>query len=355
MSEHKLCEQYGFDDAARAERLTMLGLADGDSDIADLLSHNVIAPNVDSIVDRFYEVLLANQFYTEILDRGFDLDRLRQTQTVYLLSMGQDYASGEYFEERLRVGLAHARIGLPLSLYECAYNTMRQLILGAVPDETKKDVETFAKLVSFLSRITSLDMSLAIETYHLAKIHRLEQTLETLQLEDEELRYKIATDSLTQVASHSQALVVLDQATKLARRKGSPLCVCMIDLDHFKKVNDTYGHLTGDAVLRDVASRMQASVRTFDTIGRYGGEEFIIILENTDLTTAQDVMERLRQRVANTPINVSGTTIPVTVSGGLAALRSGDTVQTLIARSDAAMYGAKHSGRNKVFLENQAA
>lgn len=355
MGEHRLCEQYGFDDATRAERLSMFGLTAGNKDIADLLSRSVIAPNVDWIVEQFYEVLLANRFYTEILNRGFDLDRLRQTQTVYLLSMGQDYASGEYFEERLRVGLAHARIGLPLSLYECAYNTIRQLILGAVPDEIQNDVETFVKLVSFLSRITSLDMSLAIETYHLARIHRLEQTLETLQLEDEELRYKIATDSLTQVASHSQAMAVLSQAIKLARRKGSPLCVCMIDLDHFKKVNDTYGHLTGDAVLRDVASRMQAAVRTFDTIGRYGGEEFIIILENTNLVTAQEVMERMRQRVASTPINVSGTTIPVTVSAGLSALRTGDKMQSLIARADAAMYGAKESGRNKVFLEDRAA
>lgn len=355
MGEHRLCEQYGFNDAARAERLGMLGL-NGDHDaIASLLSRSIIAPSVDLIVDQFYEVLLADRFYAAILNRGFDLDRLRQTQTVYLLSIGQDYASGEYFEERLRVGLAHARVGLPLSLYECAYNTMRQLILNAVPDEIQNDIETYTQLVSFLSRITALDMSLAIETYHLSKIHRLEQTLETLQLEDDELRYKIATDSLTQVASHSQALTVLDQAIKLARRKRSPLCVCMVDLDHFKKVNDTHGHLTGDAVLRDVASRMQASVRNFDTIGRYGGEEFVIILENTDLDTANEVVQRMLSRVADTPINVSGTAIPMTISAGLAALRPGDTVQTLIARSDAAMYGAKRAGRNRAFLENQAA
>lgn len=149
---------------------------------------------------------------------------------------------------------------------------------------------------------------------------------------------------------------MLEQAIKLARRKhSSPLCVCMADLDYFKKVNDTYGHLTGDAVLRDVASRMQASVRNFDTIGRYGGEEFIIILENTDLVTANEVVQRMLSRVADTPINVSGTAIPVTVSAGLAALRPGDTVQTLIARSDAAMYGAKRAGRNRAFLEDQVA
>ncbi len=355
MGEHKLCGQYGFDDAARAERLMMLGFTDADGTIADLLSRNVIAPNVDFIVDQFYEVLSANRFYAHILNRGFDMERLRQTQTVYLLSMGQDYASGEYFEERLRVGLAHARVGLPLSLYECAYNTMRQLILKAIPDEIKNDVESYTHLVSFLSRITSLDMSLAIETYHLARMRQLQQSLETLQIEDKELRYKIATDSLTQVASHSQALAVLDQAIKLARRKDNSLCVCMVDLDHFKKINDTHGHLTGDAVLRDVASRMQASVRNFDTIGRYGGEEFIIILENTDMTTANEVMQRMLSRVADTPINVSGTAIVLTISAGLAALRFGDTVHTLIARSDAAMYGAKRAGRNRIFLEDQVA
>ena len=355
MGEYRYCDQYGLDEAARAARLALLGFSDTDGEVADLLSRTVIAPNVDEIVNRFYEVLQGNAAYLEFLNRTPDLDRLRQTQTVYLLSLGQDFASGEYFEERLRVGLAHARIGLPLHLYECAYNTMRHFILDAVPAEIQADINRYNELISFLSRITALDMSLAIETYHLAKIGLLEESLETLQLQDEELRYKIATDSLTELASHSQALSVLQQAIKLAKRNESPLCVCMIDLDHFKRINDTFGHLVGDVVLRDVSARMQAAVRSFDTLGRFGGEEFVIILENTPLDTAREVIERVRSRVGDSPINVKGTEINVTLSAGIAVMKSGDTVESMIARADIAMYNAKSAGRDCIVVEEMAA
>jgi voltage-gated potassium channel Kch len=117
MGEYKYCDQFGLDKAARYLRLQLLGLSDVDRNIATVLSRNVIAPRVDEIVARFYETLFDFPDYTRILSRGFDIDRLKKTQTVYLLSLGQDFASAEYFEERLRVGLAHARIGLPLHLY----------------------------------------------------------------------------------------------------------------------------------------------------------------------------------------------------------------------------------------------
>jgi two-component system cell cycle response regulator len=355
MGEYKYCDQFGLDKAARYLRLQLLGLSDVDRNIATVLSRNVIAPRVDEIVARFYETLFDFPDYTRILSRGFDIDRLKKTQTVYLLSLGQDFASAEYFEERLRVGLAHARIGLPLHLYECAYTTLRMLILDAIPGELKDDPDRYHQLFAFISRIIALDMSLAIETYHQQKLNTLQETLDTLQLEDEELRYKIATDSLTEVASHSQALSVLEQAIRLTKRTGNPLCLCMVDLDHFKRINDTHGHLVGDAVLHDVAARMEAAVRHFDTIGRYGGEEFVIILEDTTLETAREVIERVRKRVGDTPINVSGTSVSVTLSAGISAYRPGDTIASLIGRADIAMYSAKDAGRDRILVDESAA
>jgi len=354
MSDYKYCDQFGLDAAARRARLEMLGLSDADQKIASVLSRTVIAPRVDHIVHHFYEYLFKYPAYSQILNRGYDVGKLRKTQTVYMLSLGQDFASSEYFEERLRVGLAHARIGLPLHLYECAYTKMRQLTLESIPQELQEDRALYNQLVSFLFRITALDMSLAIETYHLEKVNALQETLSTLQLEEEELRYKIATDSLTEVASHSQALSVLEQAMRLAKRNGEPLCVCMVDLDHFKRINDSYGHLVGDAVLRDVAARMEAAVRSFDTIGRYGGEEFVIILENTPLETAHEVIERVRKRVGDSPVNVRGTGVSVTLSAGIAVLQPGDTIASLIGRADLAMYDAKGGGRDRIVVDTSS-
>ena len=355
MGEYKYCDQFGLDNAARHLRLQLLGLNDADRSVATFLSRSVIAPRVDDIVNRFYQVLYNFPEYTRILERGFDVDRLQKTQTVYLLSLGQDFASAEYFEERLRVGLAHARIGLPLHLYECAYSTLRMLILDAIPDEVQQDAGRYRQLVSFLNRIVALDMSLAIESYHSQTINTLQETLETIQLEDEALRYKIATDSLTKVASHSQALSVLDQAIRLAKRSGNPLCLCMVDLDHFKRINDNHGHLVGDAVLHDVAARMQAALRHFDTVGRYGGEEFVIILEDTSLETARYVIERVRKRVGDTPVNVNGTSVSVTLSAGISVYRPGDTIASLIGRADIAMYSAKDAGRDRILIDESAA
>lgn len=130
-----------------------------------------------------------------------------------------------------------------------------------------------------------------------------------------------------------------------ALRMSRSFCCMMLDLDHFKQINDNYGHQAGDQVLHEFAQRCEASVREVDLVGRYGGEELVIFLPETDLTTAKQVAERLRKSIAETPIYE----ISVTVSIGVAA-KDGNTMdlETLIARADQAMYIAKHKGRNRI-------
>jgi two-component system cell cycle response regulator len=123
----------------------------------------------------------------------------------------------------------------------------------------------------------------------------------------------------------------------------------MLDLDHFKKINDNYGHQIGDQILQEFASRCKRSVREVDLVGRYGGEEVIIIMPETELQAALPVAERLRTALCEKPVTVSGQELHVTVSIGLAQ-KDENTLQleTLIARADQAMYIAKHKGRNQV-------
>jgi len=132
-------------------------------------------------------------------------------------------------------------------------------------------------------------------------------------------------------------------------RMSRPFCCMMLDLDHFKQINDNYGHAMGDQVLQEFAKRCKTSVREVDLVGRYGGEEVIIIMPETELRSALPVAERLRKAVAETPIKVSGREIYVTVSIGVAQ-KDENTLQleTLVARADQAMYIAKHKGRNLV-------
>lgn len=136
-----------------------------------------------------------------------------------------------------------------------------------------------------------------------------------------------------------------------ARREGTPLSVAVIDLDHFKKINDTFGHAAGDAVLRAMGPVCQNALRASDIIGRYGGEEFLVILPNTTAAQAKVVIERVRGDIENIMISELGGRWHVSASIGIAEVEPGDpAMSAVIARADAALYRAKSAGRNRVEL-----
>jgi diguanylate cyclase (GGDEF)-like protein len=134
-----------------------------------------------------------------------------------------------------------------------------------------------------------------------------------------------------------------------AHRMNRPFCCIMLDLDHFKRINDKHGHQTGDLVLLEIANCCKSSVREVDLVGRYGGEELIILMPETDMKTALQVAERLRKSIAENPLEISGRKLGLTVSIGVAQ-KDDNTLEleTLLARADQAMYIAKHKGRNRV-------
>jgi len=136
-----------------------------------------------------------------------------------------------------------------------------------------------------------------------------------------------------------------------AQRTERPFCCMMLDIDHFKNVNDNYGHPVGDLVLQEFAGRCQRSVREVDLIGRYGGEELIIILPETDRTTAVMVAERLRVSISEHPIAIPDGEVDITVSIGVATKDENTPhIEALVARADQALYIAKHKGRNQVAI-----
>lgn len=346
----KYCQIYGFNEKTIGLRLQQLGFLPGDKARANQLMDNVLSPYCNQIIDRFYGTLGEFGSFQKIMAHGFDVASLKKTQTRYLQTLGQGYDQESYFEERLRIGVTHARVGVPLSLYASAYRLMTQLIIDVMPGHIKNDVQVYTDLIQYLLRITALDMSLAIETYHISKLHGLEESLDIMRHEDERLRKMIDTDRLTSVASRDNILLNLEQAIKQAQVQGLPLCLIMADLDHFKNVNDSYGHQAGDYVLADVAARIVAGVRETDMVGRYGGEEFMILLRNTSLDTAKIISERIRQRVGSSPIHLQQQQISMTISQGLIMYQQGESMDHLVARSDKALYAAKEAGRDCIIV-----
>ncbi len=167
-------------------------------------------------------------------------------------------------------------------------------------------------------------------------------------------------DSLTHVYNRRHFIDLASREIARSARFNHPVTLMMIDIDHFKTVNDTYGHLAGDAVLRDAALRLKANLRQSDILARYGGEEFILLMPETDSAQAWIGAERLRRVIAATPFNTSSGTVTVTASLGLScwpantdpnAITSLPQINDLISRADQALYRAKQSGRNQTQVE----
>jgi len=154
-------------------------------------------------------------------------------------------------------------------------------------------------------------------------------------------------DPLTGLGSRRALEMTMERDIGLAARHQYPVSVLVIDIDYFKMINDTYGHSTGDKVLRATACALQKELRLTDPAFRYGGEEFVVILNKTDLTGALGLAERIRQHIESNTLQISGKTINVTASIGIATVEPGDDMNSLFERADRALYQAKCSGRNR--------
>jgi diguanylate cyclase (GGDEF)-like protein len=161
----------------------------------------------------------------------------------------------------------------------------------------------------------------------------------------EELRTSAAMDALTGAFNRKKIEQLLEWELERATRYNGTLSLILFDLDHFKIVNDTYGHLSGDYVLKTVIRIIQDHIRKTDSLGRWGGEEFMLLAPETCMEQAAELAEKIRQHVELFTYKDVGT---VTISCGLAELKVGDTIDSLIKRADDALYKAKRKGRNRV-------
>ena len=178
---------------------------------------------------------------------------------------------------------------------------------------------------------------------------RILELHEQLLAAREQLRMQATHDSLTGLLNRKAILEILEKELARVSRGSSEVSVIMADLDHFKRVNDTHGHAAGDAVLQEVARRMQASIRPYDSVGRYGGEEFLIVSPGCGLEGAIEQAERICKCISSAPIESCGISIPETMSLGVASAPLAAMESTeLLHMADTALYGAKNRGRNRV-------
>jgi diguanylate cyclase (GGDEF)-like protein len=181
---------------------------------------------------------------------------------------------------------------------------------------------------------------------------RLEQQARDLQRLNEDLVQIAITDQLTRLYNRRHFDAILEEELGLCRRYGDTHTLIMADIDHFKVVNDRYGHDVGDHVLRTMAGRLREHVRTTDIIFRLGGEEFGVLCRRASGDVGRKVAEKLRQAVAASPFIVNDIRLDVTASFGVAEMTASRSVQDVYRRADAALYRSKHDGRNRVTVDN---
>jgi diguanylate cyclase (GGDEF)-like protein len=175
-------------------------------------------------------------------------------------------------------------------------------------------------------------------------------TLEKIRLFNEIKNLSIH-DGLTGIYNHAFIVEALKDEVERSKRYGSLLSIALFDIDDFKKINDTYGHLAGDAVLQKLAELLKTSLRAIDIVGRYGGEEFLAILPETDGLNGYIVAERFKERIENETFASGEGDIKITISGGVAHYAHGMDVNRLIKVADDSLYTAKRKGKNRIFYE----
>jgi diguanylate cyclase (GGDEF)-like protein len=195
-------------------------------------------------------------------------------------------------------------------------------------------------------------VELIMRVKNLLKIKQTENylnvALKELTTKITELQKLVVTDSLTELYNHKYIIERLDSELSEAERFNTPLSIVMFDIDHFKRVNDTFGHPAGDEVLLTIAQTIKKHSREYDIVARYGGEEFLVILPNTSVRCATKFAERIRKEVKE--LKWSSYDMTLTISGGIAEFYTGVNPADLIIRADKMLYVAKRTGRDKIVL-----
>jgi len=253
-------------------------------------------------------------------------------------------------------GVEHLRrAGRPLPVEQLAFRSPAFAHHGPEPDGLAVPLLSQQRLIGILI-VGRKEGSRAWPAEELDLLNLLAHHVATV-FENARLFESATYEGLTGLLRREAILEQLDRELERAQRYGRPLTIAMADLDHFKDVNDRHGHLAGDSLLRRMSQILAGGLRSTDWIGRYGGEEFLLVLPETGMEGAAAVAEKIRDRVQGTLVPLDdGAPVHVTVSIGLASLDEGAgrapgkaTARDLIAAADRSLYAAKNAGRNRVF------
>lgn len=347
-TDQTLMEQIKITDREIEQRLGYLKL--NKQDLQKIVQAKpIISKEIDTIVKEFYDYLISYDEVCRIIGDSESLTRLNNYIRQYILELFDGKYDADYVQSRLRIGLVHKRIGVPPKFYIMAVKHLLNLLRQRLVVQSLENCSVCENRTSFIESIILFDLTLVFDTYIHGMMEDLIRGKEELEAYAEGLEEKInertrelrniaRIDGLTSLLNQRSFYEELRREVSRSRRRASDLSLVYLDLDGFKKVNDTQGHQKGDEILVDTAKIIKKTLREDDIPARYGGDEFCIILPNTDMASAKNVAQRLIEFFED-KMSDSG----VTLSIGLAVTEP-DTLldpETLVKTADDAMYESK--------------
>ncbi|TWH77110.1 diguanylate cyclase (GGDEF)-like protein [Azomonas agilis] len=315
---------------------------------------SLIEQNIDAVVSEFYRMQTSIPEIALLIGDADTLARLRSAQRRYILDLFSGLYDLEYINNRLRIGLVHKRIGVEPKLYLSAIYTLKHLLHETIEKNSQPDMNRIA-IISALDKLLLFDVTLVFETYIRSLVSEIETAKDKSEQYARSMEEKVkertrqleeisCTDALTGLLNVRHLQDIITTALRSAQRRSEPVSVIYIDIDDFKKINDTQGHQRGDEILRTVGNLIKDTARMEDNCIRYGGDEFCVLLTNCREDQAREqFINRLTQKISE---RLSG----VTISIGVAQTGPNEYLDahTLIKIADERMYAAKQTHKNNI-------
>ncbi len=356
-TEKNLLEQLQINEVEIARRMQLLDLTN--EDIKALVRcQNLINKEIDTIVAKFYEKLTSIEEVSFIIGDSDTLQRLQASLKQYILELFEGFYDLEYVHNRLRIGLVHKRIGVEPKYYLAAVKALKSILCNVIQNgiSSSQQVE---KIVTALDKLIFLDIEFVFDTYIGSLVSELRAAKNKAELYAISLEKKVTQrtreleeltrkDSLTDLFNRRAFMEYLRKYIANSKRQKSVLSIIYFDVDNFKQINDTKGHSEGDYVLSTISDILRGISREADIPSRYGGDEFCILLPNTDSHNAKNYAFRIIERFTKT-FQTETLSIGISETGPESFI----SAQELIAQADSAMYKAKESADNQMvsFLE----
>lgn len=337
-------------------------------ELTNLLSEVAFADDTMSQMDEIRQSLLQKLSIEALLDACL------KTISIIVVNINNERQSAEHFLLKLNDALSSVQQAVVSSLsgsdnHKEKLHALDQQIdqqISRLSQDTQKatSLEQLKSLVN--TKLTAIGTSLR-EKAQLEQQQRQgmmqalrEMELQLRQLEHEavgfkkrlaEQSFRSLQDSLTEIPNRAAFDERYQLEIKRWQRYGTPLCVVLADVDHFKKINDNYGHSAGDKTLKVIAGTLKKGLRETDFIARYGGEEFVMLFPETTLSELEIPLNQLREKISKIPFKFKNVSVPISISFGATLLKTGDTARSAFDRADEALYEAKKAGRDKVIVK----